>query len=354
VTQQQDLVSGSFVDWEMARATAARLGGAGPKVTAGQANAAVAGLREAARAAAGPVAETSRLHSPAGSAPVLVVDRAGWSEANLGSMRALMDPVTAKITGGVQAPNATVASVGGKLAGAEVGALLAFMAGKVLGQYDLAPEGTPRLLLVAPNIVQAEREMDVIPADFRLWVAMHEETHRVQFTAVPWLRAHLIESARALALDLAPTPAELTDRLQQLGARLPEAFAPGSTGLAEIFLTPEQKAKVAELTAVMSLLEGHADVVMDDVGPAVIPSVESIRAKFTQRRAGLGPIDRFLRRLLGLEAKMRQYHDGAVFVRAVTERVGIDGFNAVWTSPQTLPSAAEMADPAAWVARVHD
>ena len=346
------------IDWEFAQATAARMGGPGPKVTGTQASDAVAGLRAAAEASHDPVAQTSRLHSPPGSAPVLVVDRAGWSQANIGSMRALMDPVVAKIQTSVSAtmttpPSPGVAAFGGKVAGAEVGALLAFMAGKVLGQYDLAPEGSPRLLLVAPNIVAAEREMDVDPRDFRLWVAMHEETHRVQFTAVPWLRDHMIETTRTLAVDLAPTPQELTERLTQLATKLPQAFQSGSNGLAEIFLTDEQRARVAEITAIMSLLEGHADVVMDDVGPSVIPSVAHIRAKFTDRRAGLSQFDRLLRRMLGLEAKLRQYADGAVFVRAVTAKVGIDGFNAVWTSPETLPSAAEMADPAAWVTRIH-
>ena len=156
-----------------------------------------------------------------------------------------------------------------------------------------------------------------------------------------------------LAVDLAPTPNELADRMAQLAKQLPGAFKEGSTGLAEVFMTAEQKARVADITAVMSLLEGHADVVMDDVGPAIIPTVAHIREKFTQRRAGLNQADRLLRRLLGLEAKMRQYADGAVFVRAVVDKVGIDGFNAVWTSPETLPSAAEMANPAAWVSRVH-
>ncbi len=344
----------SLIDWDVARLTAARLAGPGPKVSAGEAASAVASLRRAAERAHGPVAETSRMHSPAGSAPVLVVDRAGWSAANIGSMRALMDPVAAKLMGAVDGkPSPTLTSMGGKVTGAETGALLAFMASKVLGQYDLAPGGDPRLLLVAPNIVQAERDMDVVPEDFRLWVAAHEEAHRVQFTAVPWLRQHMIDASRDLATDLAPTPAELAERLQQIVQRLPEAFQPGSTGLVEVFLTPEQKAKVAEITAVMSLLEGHADVVMDDVGPAIIPTVAAIREKFSRRRAGLGQFDRLLRRMLGLEAKMRQYADGAVFVRAVTDRVGVDGFNAVWTSPETLPSAAEMADPSAWVARVH-
>jgi coenzyme F420 biosynthesis associated uncharacterized protein len=107
------------------------------------------------------------------------------------------------------------------------------------------------------------------------------------------------------------------------------------------------------MTAVMSLLEGHADVVMDEVGPQVIPSVAEIRSKFNQRRRGVGAFDRLLRRLLGLEAKMRQYRDGAVFVRSVIDEVGVDGFNRVWTSPETLPLPREIEEPSAWVARVH-
>ena len=110
---------------------------------------------------------------------------------------------------------------------------------------------------------------------------------------------------------------------------------------------------LARVTAVMSLLEGHADVVMDDVGPAHIPTVAQIRRTFTARRKGAGAPDRLLRRLLGLEAKMRQYRDGAVFVRGVHDAVGVEGFNAVWTSPETLPEPREIADPAAWVRRVH-
>jgi coenzyme F420 biosynthesis associated uncharacterized protein len=344
----------SLVNWEFAATTARRLAGSGPTVTAAEAEVVVADLRACAAAACGPVAETAALTSPPGSAPVLVVDRGGWAEANIASMRTLMEPVMAKLaSASPTAPSAGVAAVGGRVTGAEIGALLAFMSSKVLGQYDLAPQGQPRLLLVAPNIVQAERDMQLDPHDFRLWVAMHEETHRVQFTAVPWLRDHMVATTRDLSLDLAPTPAELVTRLQDIVRRLPEAFAPGSTGLGEVFLTAEQKAKLDQVTAVMSLLEGHADVVMDDVGPSVIPSVAQIRAKFTERRAGLGHLDRLLRRLLGLEAKMRQYRDGAIFVRAVMHTVGLEGFNAVWTAPETLPTAAEMADPAAWVRRVH-
>jgi coenzyme F420 biosynthesis associated uncharacterized protein len=117
--------------------------------------------------------------------------------------------------------------------------------------------------------------------------------------------------------------------------------------------SPEQRAVLDRLTAVMSLLEGHADFVMDGVGPSVIPTVDAIRAKFTSRRAGGNPLDQLLKRLLGLDAKLRQYQDGAAFVRHVVDRVGMDGFNRIWTGPNTLPTKNEIANPDAWVSRLH-
>ena len=357
-----------YVDWEFAKAAGRRLMPAGPHVTPGQAAEVVASLRSAAARSRVPVAETARMDSPAGSSPVLVVDRPGWVDANVDSLQSMLEPVIATMlarrrtsAGPARDVNENVAGtgsnlvqdVGGKVTGAEVGALLSFFASKILGQYDLAPNGTPRLLLVAPNIVHVERELDVDPTDFRLWVCLHEETHRVQFTAVPWLRQHMIDTARQLSLDLVPDPEQLGDKLVQLARNLPGALRAGGNGLTDIFATPEQRAQIARVTAVMSLLEGHADVVMDDVGPAVVPSVEHIRAKFQKRRQDVSGVDRILRRLLGLEAKMRQYRDGAVFVRAVTDKVGTDGFNTVWTSPETLPLPEEIQNPATWVKRVH-
>ena len=230
---------------------------------------------------------------------------------------------------------------------------MAFLAGKILGQYDIAPQGTPQLLLVAPNLVAIQRELDVDAADFRAWVCMHEETHRVQFTAVPWLREHMITQAQSLVRDMTPTPSELTARTQEVLRRIPEAFSGRGGGLAELFATSAQRERIAAVTAVMSLLEGHADVVMDEVGPSVIPSVEEIRSRFEGRRGGASALDKLLRRLLGLDAKLAQYRDGAAFVRGVQAEVGVDGFNAVWSSPDTLPRPAEIHDPLAWVRRVH-
>jgi coenzyme F420 biosynthesis associated uncharacterized protein len=345
----------AYVDWEFAKTTGRTLVPAGPTVTRAEAEAEVAAIRAAARTAREPVADTARMQTPPEAPDALVVDRATWISVNADSMSAMLDPTFDAMVAkrGGNAPNATAVAFGGKVTGAEAGALLAFMSSKVLGQYDLAPGGNPALLLVAPNIMSVATELGVDRDDFRRWVCMHEETHRVQFTANPWLRDHMVEQARALAVDLAPDPERLQEIAGRVAEKLPDLFREGSTGLADLFTTPEQREKLAGLTAVMSLLEGHADVVMDDVGPAHIPTVAHIRARFSERRKGGGTPDRLLRRLLGLEAKMRQYRDGAVFVRGVQDKVGVEGFNAVWSSPDTLPLAREIEEPEAWVRRVH-
>lgn len=357
ITRRASAPAPSFVDWGLARSTARRLTPSGPKVSVAEAEQAVTELRLASARAHAPVAETARLETPADLPPALVVDRPTWSEVNIGSFSGLMDPVVTRI---VERPDHTMPAplkkVGGALTGVEVGSLLSFLSTKVLGQYDIAPGGPAdgaRLLLVAPNIVETERAMSVNPTDFRLWVCLHEETHRVQFTANPWLREYVVTRSRTLLDELAPDLDTLRERLGTLVRGIPEAFREGGSGLVTLFTTPEQRRRLDEVTAIMSLLEGHADVVMDEVGPRIVPSVETIRARFEKRRDGLGPADILLRRVLGLEAKMAQYRDGAKFVRAVIDRVGVDGFNAVWTSPQTLPAPEEIADPRLWVARVH-
>ncbi|WP_431844025.1 zinc-dependent metalloprotease [Calidifontibacter indicus] len=343
----------SYVDWNTARSIGRRVAGDGPQVSLGEAHAITEDLRIAAQRAHEPVASTARLDTTGKpDSPVHVVDRSTWIDVNVSSFAALTDPVMDKLLS-TRALGQAGRAVTSRISGAEAGGLLGFVSSKVLGQYDLAPDSQPSLLLVAPNIVAVERELGVDSHDFRLWVCLHEETHRVQFTAVPWLREHVIQQSRAMLVDLVPDSDAMTDRLKEIAVRLPAAIKEGGTGLADIFATPEQRERLADMTAVMSLLEGHADVVMDDVGPQVVPSVEQIRAKFDRRRQGRGQLDRLLRRLLGLEAKMRQYRDGAVFCRAVQDHVGVDGFNQIWTSPETLPKAREITEPRLWLQRVH-
>ncbi|MGO0576507.1 zinc-dependent metalloprotease [Ornithinimicrobium panacihumi] len=357
----------SMVDWDLAAGAASRIVPPGPKVDRAEAQTLVAELRAAAERAVGPVATTAQLQTPPGTPPALVVDRPGWIRANAASMGAMLGPVLDDVIErkrvadqrraaekGTELPEVgpLAQRLGSAVTGTEVAGMLSWISTKVLGQYDLAPQGNPRLMFVAPNILAAERELDVDPTDFRLWVAMHEETHRVQFTAVPWLREFIIDKARSVGSQIMPEPDQMVDRMKEIVSAMPGVIR-GDTDITQVLATPEQRERLAEVTAVMSLLEGHADVVMDEVGPQIIPSVAEIRAKFTQRRKGAGSIDKVLRRLLGMEAKMRQYKDGAVFVRGVMDQVGVEGFNRVWTSPETLPRPTEIVEPAAWVARVH-
>jgi coenzyme F420 biosynthesis associated uncharacterized protein len=338
-----------MVDWELAVSIGSRLAGAGPEVTADEAAATVAELREGAEKSTSYVREFTGLDAGALTAPVLVVDRPAWIRANTEGFSQMLAPVIERVAEKKGPPGPIVQAVGSRITGAEVGGLLGFMSSKVLGQFDPFHEPHGRLLLVAPNVVHIERELQADTRDFRLWVCLHEETHRVQFTAMPWMREHLFGEFTALAESVEPERF-LGEGLQ----RIAEALKNGRGGsVLDLMGSPEQKAILDRLTGVMSLLEGHADVVMDGVGPEVIPSVESIRSKFTQRRQGTGTLDRFLRKLLGLEAKMAQYRDGASFVRAVVDKVGMEGFNAVWTTPDHLPTLAEIHDPDSWVARVH-
>ncbi len=348
-----------LVDWDLAARTAATVARPGPRLGRDEAQQLVEELRAAARAAVPHVAHVTRL-TPVGAAQagddVLVVDRATWARINARGFRNLLEPVVADAMRRREHPTpAALVALGSRFTGLEVGGLLGFLSSRVLGQYDaFAPDG--RLMLIAPNVVSAERELDVPAHDFRLWVCLHEETHRVQFGAHPWLAPHLVEQIRALVGGLLLDPGEVAERLGKALRDVPDLVRGEGSGvpLLDLVQTPQQRAALAEITAVMSLLEGHADVVMDEVGPAVVPTVGRIRERFTARRAGRGAVDRLLRRLLGLEAKMRQYADGARFVREVTGAVGVDGFNAVWSGPDTLPTAAEMADPAAWIRRVHE
>ncbi len=338
-----------MVDWDLAVRIGSRFAGDGPVVGRDEAAAIVDELREGAERSTGLVREFTGLVAREHSAPVLVVDRASWVQANADAFATLLAPIVDKLTE-KKPPTGLTAAVGSKVTGAEVGSVLGFLGSKVLGQFDpfFAPDG--RLLLVAPNIVHVERELQADPHDFRLWVCLHEETHRVQFTAVPWMRDHLFAQIGKFAETMEPT-GMLEDGLARILEGLRNARTKGGS-LIDVVGTPEQKELLDSLTGVMSLLEGHADVVMDGVGPTVIPSVAKIRASFNERRKGVGVLDRLLRRVLGLDAKMAQYRDGANFVRAVVDKAGMPGFNVVWEQPEHLPSRAEITNPDAWMARV--
>ncbi|WP_084528355.1 zinc-dependent metalloprotease [Nocardia crassostreae] len=335
------------VDWAIAARTGAALVPAGPRTTRQAAEQAVVELAAASVRAEGPVREVSGLIDGSVVPDARIVDRPGWIQAAADSM--------AQLTGTGVDPGEKGKFVG-KPAGVQVGAMLAFLSTAILGQYDpfSMPDGT--LLLVAPNIMAVERALGVAPSDFRLWVCLHEVTHRVQFSSAPWLADYMRDNVELLGEAGDEPMADMLNRLLEAvreRRRGVEDPAGGVIGLLRATQAEPQRQALDNLLMLGTLLEGHADHVMDAVGPAVVPTVARIRSAFDQRRRRPGnPLQRLLRALLGMDAKVQQYVRGKAFVDEVVNTVGMERFNAVWTNPETLPRTDEISDPQRWVTRV--
>lgn len=331
------------VDWETAGVWAGQLTPAGPTPSRTEATDLVADLRQAAHRARDLALEASGLADALAApgairepAQVLVVDRAGWARAAAASFTAIAAGPLPGTTG-------------------QAASVLALLATRVLGQFDPYTPGPAggRLLLVAPNVLRTERGMRVVPGDFRLWVCAHEQTHALQFAAAPWLAGHIRSEVDGLLQEVTSTSSgsELAAMLAGLGRAVRPATRQGWSVLD--VLPKSQRVRVERVTAVMSLLEGHADVTMDAVGPRAIPTAATLRKRMEAKRSSTAPTDLLLRRLLALDVKLAQYRDGASFVRAVRAAGGPDALDAVWSGPEALPAPAEIADAAAWLRRVH-
>ncbi|HVT21016.1 MAG TPA: zinc-dependent metalloprotease [Mycobacteriales bacterium] len=351
-----------IIDWRLAATTGARVVPPGPRVPFGEAVATVEDLRHKASLADEHVAAITGLDAAAHSATTVVVDRPAWIRANAESFGLLTEPLIESLLEkrGTAMPGPLVVSVGARVTGVEVGLVLSYLATRVLGQFELLgpPRTSPdedvpgRLTLVAPNIVAAERAMGVDPSDFRLWVCLHEVTHRTQFAAAPWLHGHVQDQIREFLLASDLDTAALIARLRSaLTGIIDVARGRSEVSIMELVQTPQQRVVLDRLTGLMSLLEGHADVIMDLAGKTSVPSVESIRARFENRRRDVGPVAKVLRRLIGLEMKMKQYAEGARFVREVIDEIGMPGLNTVWSGPELLPTGDEIRQPRLWLER---
>jgi len=287
------------------------------------------------------------------------VGRERWIELNLVSMRSMLEPLAAKLDArGGSALNGAVKALGGVLLAAEVGVLTGYLAQRVLGQYELvlleadAPE---RLLLVAPNLREASGRLDVDEAELVAWVAIHEVTHAVQFTSVPWLREHLAGELRRL-LDTVDVRVDAAALLRLPSAEdlrgLVERVREG--GLVTLVAGPERMAILDRVQATMALIEGHAEHVMDAVGREVLPSLDELRAALERRRHEKSPVVRIVERLLGLELKLKQYEQGRAFVDAVVAKGGIEALNRAWSGPEALPALDEITAPDRWLARTEE
>jgi coenzyme F420 biosynthesis associated uncharacterized protein len=346
VTASAELTVGRTVDWGFAATVGQRLARPGPPSTDYTRHQTMDDLATAAKAAEPPVRDVTGLHTSDVVPDARIVDRPGWIRAAAESMRLM--------TGGVDKPRSAIS---GRLTGAQTGAVLAFVASGILGQYDPFSDGGC-LLLVYPNVIAVERQLRVEPSDFRLWVCLHEVTHRVQFTANPWLSGYMSDALAVLTKESSEDVARVVGRLAQFARARGDSSnddpnSKGIIGLLRAVQSEPQREALDQLLVLGTLLEGHADHVMDAVGPVVVPSVSTIRSRFDDRRhRKQPPLQRLLRALLGIEAKLSQYTRGKAFVDHVVGRVGMERFNAVWTGPDTLPRPAEIEYPQRWIDRV--
>jgi uncharacterized protein (DUF2342 family) len=402
-------VPAGAIDWDAAVRTGQRLVPSGPDASPAEAADVVTQLREFAVTGELAAREVTGLGADLPLEPAEVVERRAWVAATADQMRLLTAPVADRLAVGIDSPRMSRALA------RPIGSVLAVLSGRVLGQYDpfaqrstervTSEVGPPsgaavnaggsrgRLLLVAPNVLKVERELNVDPRDFRLWVCLHEGTHRLQFRAVPWMVDHFADLVRhelevavplpdgvaapdddadggpadgadddapdgrgrrsRSAVDPAALRSALSDSTGELVHLLRGRRKDGPEAWLRRMRTPEHQEVFDQLMALMALLEGHADHVMDAAGPSVVPSVARIRTAFQARRErSRGLLDRLLQQLLGLDQKLLQYAKGAEFVGAVVDRVGMTEFNAVWAAPDHLPTASEITDPAAWIHRV--
>src|SRR5579863_9360525 len=338
------------IDWTLVRRIAESIAGDGGH--AGPPAADLASLASDAEA---------RVRAYTGLVPITplpvpeMVSRRQWIDANVRSMRPVLDRVGARVGGGMGLLGRPARALTRGLLSAQVGGLTGLLAQRVLGQYDmplLDASGPARLLLVGPNLGSAAERLDVDGEQLLQWVTLHELTHAAQFGSVPWLRLHLASLVREVVdtLEVKVDPSK--------GLRLPstddlrgwmESIRRGE--LVTLVIGRERRVLVDRIQATMAVVEGHAEHVMDAVGAEVIPSLDQLRAALEHRRAGRSGPMRLLERVLGFELKLRQYRDGKRFCDAVVQRVGIEGLNRVWSAPHALPTLDELVDPDAWIAR---
>jgi coenzyme F420 biosynthesis associated uncharacterized protein len=310
-------------------------------------------------------AETG-LKSLAGPARAQLTDRAGWVRANIASFQRLLRPVTERLGAALDQDRSLgpipltlpVAQVGRTLSGTQVGLLLGWMSTRVLGQYDQLiieeenPEDQDMVYYVGPNILALEKRFAFPPREFRLWLALHEVTHRMQFTGIPWMRGYFLSLIESTLAGVDPDPRRFLEALRRAADQVRRGHNPlDEGGLLTLLAGPEQYEAIQHVSGLMSLLEGHGDVTMDRAGADRIPSAERFSRVLRQRRQQKGPF-KMLSSLVGLDAKLRQYEQGERFIEAVERTGGPELFTKVWTGPEWLPSMAEIRQPELWIDRV--
>jgi coenzyme F420 biosynthesis associated uncharacterized protein len=350
-----------LVDWGTVERTAIRCAEKAPgRLSALELRAADGAYRESMARIVPRLSEALGTQLPGVVERATVVDRAGWVRANVGTFRQLISRMEDELLdqvvpegGGLT--RATMALANRWVTSQQLGYLLGFMGTRVLGQYDLAMLSAEaedgRLLFVEENVRSTAHALGIPVAPFRTWIALHETTHAFEFEAHPWLRPYLAERLeRQLSLFSGSASTLGRDTLRAIGRAL--RGESGGEHWMESLMSDEQKRLFRETQAVMSLLEGFSDYIMDEVGSGLVPEVEKISARFHERRQRRSGFERAILRLTGMDLKLEQYAKGERFVRAVAEARGRPALSRLWDGPATLPTPEEIAEPDRWITRV--
>ena len=344
-----------MVDWALARQIA--------RFAAGNAQVPALGVDLEAMSADAErqVADYTGLTLPGPPPPPEMIDRATWAEINLDTLSGFLDPVAERLSdrlgsaGPLSGPLRAAASA---TLAAEVGLVAGYLSQRVLGQYELSllqPEQPARLLFVGPNLVKAIGEMSLDRDSFFAWIVFHEVTHVFQLAGVEWLRPYLADLLREyLETVKVSIEKDAAGGLPSLPSASEIVAAYREGGLAALVQSKEQRGIIRRLQAVMAVVEGYSEHVMDAVGERVLPGYEKLREAMDRRRASRSAPQRALERLLGLDLKMRQYVLGKQFCDAVQKQHGIDTLNRVWEAPELLPNLRELENPEAWVSRIRN
>jgi coenzyme F420 biosynthesis associated uncharacterized protein len=301
------------------------------------------------------VAESTGLAVP-GMPQVAIVDRRQWVERNLASFSRLIGPAEQRLAErlDVMGDESTAHDLARRMMATETGVVLGFLSRKVLGQYELViPNDTEAdsIAFIGANVLHIERAHQLRPADFRLWIALHEAAHRAQFVGVGWMREYFFGLVEELVASARPEPG----RLRRLVREAYAAMRQGSPmiderGLLGLLGSPHQREALDRVQALMCLLEGHGHVVMDRLGDRTIRTQRRMSALLKARRRD--PRTAMFFRLTGMEMKIRQYEMGERFVLAVERRSGWRTLDLAWTAPEALPTLDEVEEPERWLARV--
>ncbi len=339
------------VDWELAHRTAARVSGEEPYSQSYLASSLDADFQEFTAQAEELVTEYTGLTPLKGKARARVIDRAEWVGVNTRAFERLLGPLFDKI--------GSDGNFTRRVTGLELGTVLGWMSKRVLGQYDLLviedekPEDQDIVYYVGPNVLALEKRHDFPPREFRLWLAVHEVTHRAQFTGVPWMRDHFLSLVKQTMDSLDPDPERVMRALKRVRvSRSDGTNALEDGGLAALFATDEQRGVMDQIAGLMSLLEGHGDIIMNRASEDLIPGGERFHRVLHERRKNPNPTARIFQKLIGMEAKMAQYIQGEAFIEAVEEVHGTRVLDHAWAAAENLPSMDEIREPGLWLERV--